>query len=433
MNIEATSDNADVALDTDSSPLTKRVVFTAQDWNTPQTITATVAGDDDAADDAATIGHARVSGLCGGGGFFGRPTIASVTVNVNDDETAAILLDADPSSPATDESGPLALDELSTSSDNAKSYTARLSAEPTADVTVAVTSGDTTAATVDKASLTFTSSNWNTRQTVTVTAVQDSDGIGENVTITHAASTTAMSEYTNVQATITASLTDKDAPGFVFDADPSSPATDEAGPLELQELSSSSTNAADYTVRLTSQPTQTVTATITSGDTSAVTVGQSTLTFTSSSWNTPQTVTLSAQQDDGGANESVTITHSAATTPNSEYTNVTSDFTATVDDDEDPGHHPLHDRPGGAGREQRRLHRAAGHGAGRRQRHGGHHRRRQRPDAEPDVADVHGGELEHGAVGARDRGERQRRHQTSRRCSPTPRAAANTTTRRTWS
>ena len=336
VNIEATSDNADVALDTDSSPLTKRVVFTAQDWNTPQTITATVAGDDDAADDAATIGHARVSGLCGGGGFFGRPTIASVTVNVNDDETAAILLDADPSSPATDESGPLALDELSTSSDNAKSYTARLSAEPTADVTVAVTSGDTTAATVDKASLTFTSSNWNTRQTVTVTAVQDSDGIGENVTITHAASTTAMSEYTNVQATITASLTDKDAPGFVFDADPSSPATDEAGPLELQELSSSSTNSDDYTVRLTSQPTQTVTATITSGDTSAVTVDQSTLTFTSTSWNTPQTVNLSAQQDDGGANESVAITHSAATTPNSEYTNVSSDFTATVDDDETP-------------------------------------------------------------------------------------------------
>ena len=261
VSLTATSDSATVSIDTDSSPLSKQLHFTNANWNTPQTVTVTAAHDDDSVDLAATIGHQRSGFVCTGD-HFGMPTLPSVTVNVNDDETAAILLDANPTTANMDESGPLALDELSTSSDNSKSYTARLSAEPTADVTVAVTSGDTTAATVDKASLTFTSSNWNTAQTVTVTAVQDSDGVGENVTITHAASTTAMSEYTNVQATITASLTDKDAPGFVFDADPSSPATDEAGPLELQELQSSSTNSDDYTVRLTSQPTQTVTATI---------------------------------------------------------------------------------------------------------------------------------------------------------------------------
>ena len=333
--VTATSGNADVSLDTDATPQTKALTFTQANWNTAQTVTATAASDDDSQDDAATITHARTGAACGGG-FFGTPTLPSLTVNVNDDETAAILLDANPTTANIDESGPLALDELSTSSDNSKSYTVRLSAEPTADVTVSVASGDTTALTVDKASLTFTSSNWNTRQTVTATAVQDGDSTGENVTITHAASTTAMGEYTNVQATITANLTDKDTPGFVFDADPSSPATDEAGPLELQELQSSTTNAADYTVRLASLPTQNVTATITSSDTSAVTVGQSTLTFTTTSWNTPQTVTLSAQQDDGGANESVTIAHSAATATSSEYTNVSADFTATVDDDETP-------------------------------------------------------------------------------------------------
>ena len=333
--VTATSGNADVSLDTDATPRTKALTFTQSNWNTAQTVTATAASDDDSQDDAATITHARTGSVCSGG-FFGTPTLPSLTVNVNDDETAGIVLDANPTTANIDESGPLAVAELSTASNNSVSYTARLSAEPTADVTVSVTSGDTTALTVDKASLTFTSSNWNTRQTVTATAVQDGDTDGESVTITHAASTTAMSEYTNVQATITASLTDKDTPGFVFDADPSSPATDEAGPLELQELQSSTTNAADYTVRLASLPTQTVTATITSSDTSAVTVGQSTLTFTTTSWNTPQTVTLSAQQDDGGANESVTIAHSAATATSSEYTNVTSDFTATVDDDETP-------------------------------------------------------------------------------------------------
>ena len=343
VNIEATSDNTDVSIDTDGSPQTKRVVFTHLDWNTPQTITATVAGDGDSQDDAATISHARVGSLCSGG-FFGNPTLPSVTVNVNDDEAAGILLDADPSTPTMDEAGPLTLDELSTSSDNSKSYTVRLAAEPSQDVTVTITSGDTTAATVDKASLTFTSSNWNTRQTVTVTAVQDNDSDGESVTITHAASTTAMSEYTNVQATITASLTDKDTPGFVFDADPSSPATDEAGPLQLVEDHATDASK-EYTVRLSAQPTQTVTATIATSDATAVTVDdtdtntpgdQSTLTFTSSNWSTPQTVTLTAQADDGGANESVTITHSAATATSSEYTNVSANFTATVDDDETP-------------------------------------------------------------------------------------------------
>ena len=219
---------------------------------------------------------------------------------------------------------------------------------------MAITSGDTTAVTVDDTdtgnpgvqnTLTFTSANWNTPRTVTLTAAQDNDGVGENVTITHTAATATQSEYTNLQATLTANTTDAQAPGFVFDADPSSPATNEAGPLQLAELSSSSTNTDDYTVRLTSQPTQTVTATITSSNTLAVVVDdtdtgnpgtQNTLTFTSSNWNTPQTVTLTAQQDDNGFDESVTIAHSAATTTNSEYRNVNGDFMAAVTDDETP-------------------------------------------------------------------------------------------------
>ena len=44
---------------------------------------------------------------------------------------------------------------------------------PTADVTVAVSSGDTTEGTVSPSSLTFTTDNWNTTQTVTVTDKDD--------------------------------------------------------------------------------------------------------------------------------------------------------------------------------------------------------------------------------------------------------------------
>ena len=68
-------------------------------------------------------------------------------------------------------------------------YTVRLGSAPSDGVTVTVTSGDTGAVTVSGASATleFTTANWNTAQTATVTAEQDADVRDESVTITHAA------------------------------------------------------------------------------------------------------------------------------------------------------------------------------------------------------------------------------------------------------
>ena len=48
-----------------------------------------------------------------------------------------------------------------------------LTTQPTADVTIALSSSDTTEGTVSPASLTFTTANWNVAQTVTVTGVDD--------------------------------------------------------------------------------------------------------------------------------------------------------------------------------------------------------------------------------------------------------------------
>ena len=324
------------------------LTFTNTNWGTNQTVTVAAADDGNAVDEELTLSH-----TASGGDYASLPSGArpGVDVTVDDDDTAGIVLDADPNTP-NDQSGPLALAELSTASNNSVSYTVRLSSEPTQDATVAITSNDA-AVTVDDTdgdslngvqnTLVFTSTNWNTPQTVTLTAAQDDNGTPESATITHTSTTASSSEYANLAATITANTTDDETPGFVFDADPDT-ANDQSGPLQLNELSSS-TNSDDYTVRLSSEPSQTVTATITSGNTSSVTVDdtdgiaqgtQNTLTFTSANWNTPQTVMLSAQQDDNGYDESVTITHAAATTPNSEYTNVNGSFTASVNDDETP-------------------------------------------------------------------------------------------------
>ena len=325
------------------------LTFTNTNWATARTVTVAAGDDGNAVDETPTLTH-----TASGGGYGGLPSGSrpSVQVTVDDDDTAGILLDADPDT-ANDQSGPLALNELPSASNNSVDYTVRLSSAPTQDATVtiasddaAVTVGDTDGDSLNgvQNTLVFTSANWNTPRTVTLTAADDGNGVGESATITHTSSTASSSEYTNLRATLTANTTDDDAPAFVFDADPDT-ANDQSGPLALNELSSSGTNSDDYTVRLSAQPTRTVTATITSGDTSAVTVDdtdgvangvQNTLTFTSSNWNTPRTVTLSAQQDDNGFDENVTITHSAATTPNSEYTNVNGSFTASVTDDETP-------------------------------------------------------------------------------------------------
>ena len=65
-------------------------------------------------------------------------------------------------------------------------FTVRLNTQPTSNVVVNVGSGDPTEATVNPATLTFTPSNWNIPQTVTVTGVDDAldDGdVVSNITL----------------------------------------------------------------------------------------------------------------------------------------------------------------------------------------------------------------------------------------------------------
>ena len=69
-------------------------------------------------------------------------------------------------------------------------YAVRLGQQPTADVTVAITS-DNTDVTVSPASLTFTPDNWNSRQTVTMNAAEDTDHNYDTATLTHTATSTA--------------------------------------------------------------------------------------------------------------------------------------------------------------------------------------------------------------------------------------------------
>ena len=261
---------------------------------------------------------------------------------VNEDGTSLIAIDADPTTANVIEPGPLALQELLTDSANSKSYSVRLKTPPTQDVTVTITSGDADAATLGDTdgvmpgtqnTLTFTAMNWSTARTVTLTAAQDDDGVDESVTVTHAASTASDSEYTGDSASLTATVEDDETPAVVLDA----------GPVALVEGHATDV-AKTYSVRLATEPTQTVTVTLTSGDAGAVSIDdtdgdntngvQNTLVFASTTWDTVQTVTARAADDDDAKDESVVLGAAASTATPSEYTNLTASLVATVDDDE---------------------------------------------------------------------------------------------------
>ena len=78
-------------------------------------------------------------------------------------------------------------------------FTVKLSSQPTANVTIGVSSSDTGEGTVSPSSLTFTSSNWNANQTVTVTGVNDSlDDGNQSYTVVLAAASSSDSGYSGL-------------------------------------------------------------------------------------------------------------------------------------------------------------------------------------------------------------------------------------------
>ena len=209
----------------------------------------------------------------------------------------------------------------------ASSYTVKLNSKPTDTVTVTI-GGANPAVSLSGATLsntntlTFTTSNWDTAQTVTVTPVEDANGTGETITLTHMQSG---GDYTGIAAdSVTVNVTDSDTRNVVL------------SPTSLT-LTEGDDTGVSYTVKLASQPTGAVTVTIgghagTDLSISGTTPSNSnTLTFSTSNWNTAQTVTVKAGHDGNSDDESETLTHTAS---GGDYANVTRDLPVTVTDDD---------------------------------------------------------------------------------------------------
>ena len=165
-------------------------------------------------------------------------------------------------------------------------FTVVLNTQPTADVTIALSSSDTTEGTVGPASLTFTTANWNVAQTVTVTGVDDAVVDGDVAyTIVTAAAASTDANYSGVNAAdVAVTNTDNDSAGITV--------TPTAG-LTTTEAGGTAT----FTVVLNTQPTADVTIALSSSDTTEGTVSPASLTFTTANWNVAQTVTVTGVDD----------------------------------------------------------------------------------------------------------------------------------------
>ncbi|MBE2267055.1 MAG: right-handed parallel beta-helix repeat-containing protein, partial [Anaerolinea sp.] len=158
-----------------------------------------------------------------------------------------------------------------------------LTSQPTANVTVSFTSGDTSEGTVTPA-ITFTPANWSSAQTVTITGVDDLVDDGDIAYVIAVTVTSGDPGYNNLAvADVSVTNTDDDTAG-VNVSPTSGLVTTEAG------------GTANFSVVLTSQPTANVTISLTSSHTTEGTVPAA-ITFTPANWSSAQTITVTGVDD----------------------------------------------------------------------------------------------------------------------------------------
>ena len=288
-------------------PNVNTLTFTSTNWETNQEfrVHGRNTHDDDGRDETVVISHTVTTSGGTTPVYASLTTADSATVIIEDNEIDGVSSDAFGSIFHVTELG-------------STTYEVVLDTDPLEDVVVTISSNDSTAVQVQKSpdaaaemvTLTFTTSDWDTAQMVTVTAVDDTDADREQVTLSH-----AVSGYGAVTdaGTVMIVVLDDEATDFAVLYEPAD------AQLTLVEGGPSKT----YDMVLSQAPSVTLTVTPTN---SALTITPAAVEFTPANWNVARTVTVSLA-DDATADSTLTIRHSA--TPTSElYT--ASDVTVTV-------------------------------------------------------------------------------------------------------
>ena len=293
--------------DTGEGRVSGALLFTSGNWNTPQRVTVTGVNDDIADGNQSYQITFRVSSTDTNYNNF---SLDPVNVTNTDNNTPGITL--------------ILEDSTTSESDDDNTGTIRLvlNTQPTANVVITPTSSNTGEGTVSPETLTFTTSNWDTEQQVTVTGVDDAIIDGNQ----------------SYQITFTVISTDANYRNFSLNPAGMTNTDNDTGGVTLTPIDSPTTESGGtvtFNVMLNAPPTADVTITLASSDTGEGTVSPETLTFTTSTWNTAQQVTVTGVNDDiddGDQSYRITFTVMSDDTNYSELVVSPVDITNTDDD-----------------------------------------------------------------------------------------------------
>ena len=210
---------------------------------------------------------------------LGSPTSATGTIE-DDDTNAVILSEA----------------SLEVPEGGSTDYTVVLAAEPRNTVRIDLSASAANVLTFSSDELTFTTSNWDQPQTVTLSASHDDDAESRELTVAHDA---RGGGYGSLDVNLPVKVVDDDAIEILVSA--------LTTPLWVPEGGSAS-----FTVALGSLPSQDVTLTIGGLAGTDFTVDDDTLEFTTVNWDTAQTVRVSAAADLDADDDEATLTLTAA-------------------------------------------------------------------------------------------------------------------------
>jgi len=264
------SDAGEVAI---SSPV---LTFTETDWNTPQTITVTGVDDLAIDGDQVTLVTVAINAGASDDAFDAVAPVRVQVTTIDDDVGGLEILESDGTTMAN-EAGP-----------PSDAFLVTLAAEPATDVTVDVVSSDLTEVTVSPARLTFTQSDWNVAQSVSVTGVDDlfDDGDLEIPVVLTVDPTVSDDDFDAATPdSVLVRNIDDDTAGLTIVQTESLSVVDESGLRDTM------------TVVLDARPIEPVIVTVLSSDTTEVSVSAALLNFTTDDWNVAQTVVIFGEDD----------------------------------------------------------------------------------------------------------------------------------------
>jgi hypothetical protein len=264
---------------TEGTVSTSTLTFTASNWSIPQTVTIT--GVNDSVQDGNIVYGVVLSPATSSDINYNTLNPLDVSLTNLDNDVAGFTVNV--------------IDNLTNESGGTGSFTIVLNSQPTASVTIPLSSSNTALGTIAVSSVVFTTANWNTPQTITVTGVDDvpaAAGPAAAYTITTGDPTSTDMLYDNFGASDVADVSmlneNNDPPGITLAAATSTVQTTEGGGTVV------------FRFQLLSAPTSSVAIPISSSDTTEGTVSTSSLVIAAANWNNPatNTVTVTGVNDD---------------------------------------------------------------------------------------------------------------------------------------